>query len=31
MNILIVHNHYQIPGGEDQVAAQEAELADDGL
>lgn len=26
MNILIVHNHYQIPGGEDQVAAQEAEL-----
>ena len=26
MNILVVHNHYQIPGGEDQVAAQEAEL-----
>ena len=26
MNILIVHNRYQIPGGEDQVAAQEAEL-----
>ena len=26
MKILIVHNRYQIPGGEDQVAAQEAEL-----
>ena len=26
MNILIVHNRYQIPGGEDRVAAQEAEL-----
>ena len=26
MNVLIVHNRYQIPGGEDQVAAQEAEL-----
>ena len=25
-NVLIVHNHYRIPGGEDTVAKNEAEL-----
>lgn len=29
MNILIVHNHYQIPGGEDTVVANEKKLLED--
>ena len=29
MNILIVHNYYQIPGGEDTVIANEKKLVED--
>ena len=29
MNILIVHNYYQIPGGEDTVVANEKKLLED--